>query len=171
MSAISPATNHNFTISLVETASAGALISATIGMPPQGGFSECTGLELVIPAESYAEGGNNGTQLKFPGRATWSNLHLKRGVVTDASLWRWHNDFVEGQGKRRDGVITLLDDAGSTVRVWRFRRGLPVKWSGPALNASQSAVAVEEIEIAHEGLRQTGAGSGSLADNLASLFG
>jgi hypothetical protein len=49
------------------------------------------------------------------------------------------------------------------VRTWRFTRGIPVRWAGPSLNAMQAQVAIEEIEIAHEGLRQTGAGGGSVA--------
>lgn len=165
-----PVLGFNFTISLAESASAGAFVQAAFGSPPQGGFSECSGLELVMQPESYAEGGNNGALLKFQGRASWSNLRLKRGIVTSADLWRWHADFVEGKGKRRDGVISLLDEAGATVRVWRFRRGLPVAWRGPSLNAMQGQVAIEEIEIAHEGLTQTGAGSGSLADTISNLF-
>jgi phage tail-like protein len=166
-----PVLGFNFTISMADTASAGAFVQAAFGRPPQGGFAECSGLEVAIPAESYAEGGNNGTLLKFRGRATWTNLRLKRGVVTSADLWRWHNDFIEGGGTRRDGVITLLDERGGSVRAWRFFRALPVGWRGPAMNAMQAQVAVEEIEIAHEGLRQTGAGSGSLADTVANLFG
>jgi phage tail-like protein len=165
-----PVLGFNFSISLVETASSGAFLQAAVGLPPQGGFSECSGLEVSIPAETYAEGGNNGTLLKFAGRASWSNLKLKRGVITAATLWKWHQDYLEGHGKRRDGVITLLDERGKSVRVWRFRRGLPVRWAGPAMNALRAEVAVEEIEIAHEGLRQTGAGSGSLADTISNLF-
>lgn len=165
-----PVLGFNFSISLVETASTGAFIQATIGLPAQAGFSECSGLEVTLQPETYPEGGNNGTLLKFAGRAAWSNIRLKRGIVTKADLWRWHNDYIEGNGKRRDGVISLLDEAGRTVRVWRFRRGLPVRWAGPAMNAMQAQVAVEEIEIAHEGLRQTGAGSGSLVDTIANIF-
>jgi phage tail-like protein len=166
-----PVLAYNFTIAFSESAGVGSLIQLAVGRPPAGGFAECSGLEVGIPAESYAEGGNNGTTLKFVGRANWTNIKLRRGVVTSADLWRWHQDFIEGAGKRRDGVISLLDDRGETVRVWRFVRGLPVRWSGPAMHAGQSQVAVEEIEIAHEGLRQTGAGSGSLADTVSSLAG
>ena len=165
-----PALGFNFSVSLAESGTAGATIQAIAGRPPQGGFSECSGLEVSISPETYAEGGNNGTLLKFTGRASWPNIKLKRGVITSADLWRWHNDYVEGNGRRRDGVISLLNQKGKTVRVWRFRRGLPVRWVGPALNAMQAQVAIEEIEIAHEGLRQTGAGSGSLADTVANLF-
>lgn len=165
-----PALAFNFSISLVESASAGALFQGVVGRPAQGGFSECSGLEVTIPAETYAEGGNNGTLLKFTGRAAWSNIKLRRGVVTSADLWRWHYDYIEGHGRRRDGVITLLDERGKSVRVWRFVQGLPVRWAGPSLDAMQSHVAIEEIEIAHQGLRQTGAGSGSLVDTVSNLF-
>jgi len=165
-----PVLGFNFTLSMVETGSPGAFVQATIGRPPAGGFSECSGLELTIPAETYAEGGNNGTMLKFTGRAAWSNIKLKRGVVSSADLWRWHYDYVEGKGKRRDGVISLLDETGKSVRVWRFVQGLPVRWAGPSLEAAQAHVAIEEIEIAHQGLRQTGAGSGSLVDTISNLF-
>jgi phage tail-like protein len=165
-----PALAHNFTITFADSAGVGALIQLAVGTPPVAGFAECSGLEVGIPAESYAEGGNNGTTLKFVGRANWSNIKLRKGIVTSADLWKWHYDFIEGSGKRRDGIISLLDDQGDTVRVWRFVRGLPVRWLGPAMNAAQSQVAIEEIEIAHEGLRQTGAGSGSVADTISNLF-
>ena len=91
-----PVLGFNFTISLVETASAGAFIQATVSLPPQGGFSECSGLEVTISPESYPEGGNNGTLLKFTNRASWSNIRLRRGVVTSPDLWRWHLDYIEG---------------------------------------------------------------------------
>ncbi len=165
-----PILAHNFSVAFTQSAGVGALITLTVGTPPVAGFSECAGLEIGIPAESFAEGGNNGTTLKFVGRANWTNIKLRKGVVTSADLWRWHQDYVEGIGKRRDGIISLLDDRGETVRVWRFSRGLPVRWAGPPMHAGQSQIAIEEIEIAHEGLRQTGAGSGSLIDTVSNLF-
>ena len=165
---IDPVKGYNLTISLVDSASTAATIQLTVGLPPQGGFSECSGIELTMQPEEYHEGGNNGTVLKFPSRASWSNLRLRRGIVTSPDLWQWHSDFVDGHGKRRDGVITLTDEQGNSIRSWRFRRGLPVKWSGPALNALQSQVAVEEIEIAHEGLRESG--SDSLGAAITNLF-
>jgi phage tail-like protein len=119
-----------------------------------GGFAECSGLELTLQPEEYKEGGNNSAVLKFASRATWSNLILKRGITDVTDLWDWHFNFVEGRGRRRDGVIVLLDGARAPVQVWYFRRGLPVKYSGPALSATQNNVAIESIEIAHEGIHQ-----------------
>ena len=119
---------------------------------PAGGFSECSGLELGFDIEEYKEGGNNGTVVRFPTRAKWTNIRMKRGVALSDDLWLWHYGFVQGNVSRRDGVITLLDEQQNPVKVWSFKRGLAVKWTGPSLNAMQSQVAVEEIEIAHEGL-------------------
>jgi phage tail-like protein len=119
---------------------------------PAAGFSECSGLELALDIEEYKEGGNNGTVLRFPTSSKWTNLRLKRGIALSDDLWLWHYGFVQGTGMRRDGVVTLLDEQQNPVKAWSFKRGLPVKWTGPSLNATQSQVAFEEIEIAHEGM-------------------
>jgi phage tail-like protein len=119
---------------------------------PAAGFSECSGLELAFDIEEYKEGGNNGTVIRLPTRAKWTNLRLKRGIALSDDLGQWQYGFVQGNVSRRDGVVTLLDEQQNPVKVWSFKRGLPVKWTGPTLNAGQSQVAFEEIEIAHEGL-------------------
>jgi phage tail-like protein len=59
---------------------------------------------------------------------------------------------VKGEGKRKDGLIVLMNDAREPVKVWKFIKGVPMKWNGPTLNAAQSAVAIEALEISHEGL-------------------
>jgi len=149
-----PPLNHNFVVSLV--GSSGALAAgggaAIAGLANDAGFSECTGLELSMQPEEYKEGGRNGAVLKFPSRVTWTNLTLKRGAALSDELWNWHYGFVIGSGTRRDGVITLLDASRKPVSAWFFRRGLPVKYTGPSFNATQNTVAIEAIEIAHEGL-------------------
>ena len=151
-----PVLNHNFVISLLDSSSVSGLFGS-IGLSAifdaaLGGFSECGGLEMSLQVEEFREGGNNGRLLKFPTRVTWSNITLKKGVTSSTELWDWHYSFTEGKGKRRDGVIVLLDDKQVPHNVWYFRRGLPVKYTGPALNATQSSVAIESVEIAHEGL-------------------
>lgn len=118
-----------------------------------GGFSECSGLEMSLDVEEYREGGANGTVRKFPTRVKWTNLRLRRGMANADDLWNWHYGFVEGKAKRRDGVVVLQNDLHVPVKVWSFTRGLPIKWTGPSLNAAQSQVAVEELEIGHEGLK------------------
>lgn len=154
---VDPLLAYNFQISLLDSSSslaqriATVTLSAIVG-PPIAGFSECSGLETSLDVEEYMEGGNNGTVLKFPTRVKWNNIVLKRGIGADSELWDWYYGFVEGNGKRRDGLITLQNERHESHTVWAFRRGLPVKYSGPSLNAAQSNVAIESIEIAHEGL-------------------
>jgi phage tail-like protein len=153
-----PLKGYNFLISLLDSSSSLALAlniaSVALGDTAAGGFSECSGLEMSLDIEEYREGGRNGEYLKFPSRVRWSNLLLKRGVTSSTTLWDWHYSFVEGRGKRRDGIIFLQDDTHTPHNVWYFRRGLPLKYSGPALNAAQSSVAIEALEITHEGLYQ-----------------
>lgn len=172
-----PPLAHNFVISLLDTSSTlsavgGAALSAILDVA-LGGFSEASGLEASLKTEDYNEGGRNGGALRFPTRVQWSNLVLKKGLSAGTALWDWHYGFVEGRGKRRDGVIVLLTDLKVPHNIWTFRRGLPVKYSGPSLNAAQNAVAVESIEIAHEGLWQLpyvgyGAAAAGAAAGLAS---
>jgi phage tail-like protein len=168
-----PPLNHNFAISLLDSTSSlapgGALGLA--GLVTAGGFSECTGLEMAMQPEEYKEGGRNGAVLRFVNRVTWSNITLKKGASLGTELWDWHYGFVIGAGRRRDGVIALLDAGHAPAVVWFFRRGLPVKYTGPALNATQNTVAIEAIEIAHEGIHLVpgfglGAGAGTLAGRV-----
>jgi phage tail-like protein len=165
-----PARVFNFEISLLDSKSALTSIALTTGLAPAAGFLECTGLEATMPAEEYREGGRNGGVLKFPARVAHANIKLRRGVAFDADLWMWHYGFVEGQGKRRDGTITLLSDEGKPVRIWQFTRGLPVRWTGPAFNALNSQVAIEELEISHEGFRMQSPGTREVVDAIKGLF-
>src|SRR5579859_1490973 len=142
---------YNFLITLVDSGSNAS--SSTQKGSAVGGFSECNGLEASIQTEDYQEGGNNSTTLKFPKHIAYTNIRLKRGIVVSDDLWNWFNDFIEGKGKRKDGTITLRDEQQKAVKTWRFKRGIPVKWTGPTLNAMQSQVAIQELEIAHEGLK------------------
>ncbi len=156
-----PVLGYNFLVTFVDSASMlGALVGG-IDLTAVGGFSEASGLETSLEVEEYKEGGRNDRVRKFPTRNTWTNLRLKRGLARSEDLWRWYYDFVEGRGKRRDLTVTLQNDLHLPVRVWHFHRALPVKWSGPSLNAGQSEVAVEELEIAHEGFKLVASAGGS----------
>lgn len=155
---VDPVLNHNFVISLIDTSSTlgilgSAALSAVLDVAV-GGFTECSGLEMSLKTEDYKEGGRNGHVLRFPTRVEWSNIVLKRGVSAGTTLWDWHYGFVEGKGKRRDGMIVLLNDLHIPNNIWFFRRGLPVKYTGPTMNATQNNVAVESLELVHEGIYQ-----------------
>jgi phage tail-like protein len=151
---VDPYRAFNFLITLVDSGSSTGTAQPPAQAKPAGGFSECSGLEMSMDIEEYKEGGNNGLILRFPTRVKWANLRLKRGLALAEDLWLWHFNFAQGKVVRRDGVVTLQDEQQNPVKVWSFTRGLPVKWTGPTLNAAQNQLAIEEIEIAHEGLKR-----------------
>ena len=150
---IDPLSTFNFYITLIDSSNvAGTLITAALNYLVAG-FSECSGIDATTEIMDYKEGGVNDYVRKFATRTSYSNLTLKHGVIfLYDDLWTWHNDWVQGNGKRKDGLIVLLDESRSPAKVWKFKRGIPSKWVGPSLNATQSNVAIESLEIAHEGL-------------------
>lgn len=116
-------------------------------------FQEVSGLSVQIHTEDFTEGGANHTTRKVITGASYSNIILKRGLC-NTSMYQWIEDFLYGNHiQRLSGDIKLLGDDGSVVQVFHFERGIPVKWTGPSLNSMSSAIATEELEIAHEGLR------------------
>jgi phage tail-like protein len=116
------------------------------------GFSECSGLESTLEVEEYQEGGVNDRVHKFPSRFTFSNITLTRGISVDHSLREWHQNLLRGQAERRDGLIIMMNEKREQVLAWKFEKGLPVKWTGPGLNATASETGTEALEIAHERL-------------------
>ena len=117
-----------------------------------GGFSECQGLGYETDVETYVEGGVNDVVHKFPGHAKQSNLTLKRGIVS-RQLWQWYRDAARGAPQARNLSIAVYAADGTTKTMeFRCDRAFPVKWTGPDLNAKQSEVAVETLELCHRGL-------------------
>ena len=143
----------NFYVTLLDTPNVvGTLLNAAFNYAVAG-FSECSGLDVTLEVMEFREGGVNDFVHKFQTRASHGNLTLKRGLIyLEDDLWTWHQDFVQGSGKRKDGLVVLMDESRKPSKVWKFKRGIPMKWVGPSLNAIQSAVAIESLEIAHEGL-------------------
>jgi phage tail-like protein len=149
---LDPLPAFNFLITLIDNSSTFSAIKSGVTGLALGGFSECTGLETTLETVDYREGGVNDRVHKFPTRNAYTNIVLKRGVGLGEDLWLWHEEFVQGKGKRRDGFIILQNELKVPIKIWSFSRGLPVKWTGPSLNAGQSAVSIESMEIAHEKL-------------------
>jgi phage tail-like protein len=118
------------------------------------GFSEVSGLASETDVIEYRVGSESNTARKLPGLTKYANIVLRRGVTQDADLWNWRKTVVDGNVDRRNGSIILLDDDRTEVVRWNFFSGWISKWEGPALNASGNEVAIETIEIAHEGLQR-----------------
>lgn len=117
------------------------------------GFRECSGLDSTQTPIEYREGDEKQiTVRKLPGMVTYSNITLGRGVTDDDELWRWRQTAMTGNVERKNGSIVLLDDTGAEKMRWNFREGWPTRWSGPSFNATGSELAIEQLEIAHEGI-------------------
>lgn len=123
------------------------------------GFAECSGLGMETKVFEYKEGGNNSTTLKFAESTTYSNVVLKRGMTKANDLINWHMEVVNGTFgvNKRDGdtniAILLMDDKGSEVKRWSLKRAFPVKWTGAEFKATGNEVAIETLELAHEGIQ------------------
>jgi phage tail-like protein len=115
------------------------------------GFSEVSGSTTETEVIEYREGADKGPTRKLPGLTKFSNITLKRGLTNDRSLWDWRKTVIDGATQRANVTLTLLDESRQPVVVWKIRNAWPSKWEGPALNAKSSDVAIETLELAHEG--------------------
>lgn len=118
-----------------------------------GGFTEVSGLRSETEVEEYREGGVNTHVHRFPKVTKYPSLVLKRGVTNSVELWNWYKDVAEGIVERKNGSVVLLDQAGDEIWRWNFFDSYPVKWIGPELKASRAEIAVEVLEIVHNGLK------------------
>ncbi len=121
----------------------------------QAGFKTCSGLEFTQDAGTYREGTDPTLGMrKLPGLITSSNITLARGIADKSELWDWRKLIMDGKvGQARKNIsIILMDDEGNVKVQWDLRECWPSKWSGPSLDATSSEVAVETLEIAHEGV-------------------
>lgn len=117
-------------------------------------FHEVSGFDSTIDVIEHREGGDNTTPRKLPGITKHSNIVLKWGMTDDQDLYRWHRDTVRGNVQRRNGSIVLLDRRGQEVARWNFFNAWPAKWDGPDFSAEGNDVAIETLELAHEGVER-----------------
>jgi phage tail-like protein len=115
-------------------------------------FSECSGLDVTVAADSYQEGGDNGVTLKFPGRVDYSNLQLKRGIAESTDLFDWMMAVTRGEHVRKNVSVQVVTPDMTVIRTWQFKEAFPVKWTGPSLQSTGSSAVVEALDLAHEGL-------------------
>lgn len=120
-------------------------------LPPVG-FSDCTGLQMEVETQEYMEGGLNTHTWRFAGRAKQANVTFKRGIVNKV-LWDWFQAIAVGNFRARNCTIAVQDESGSSdVIEFQLVDAFPVKWIGPDLGATQNNLAVETMEVAHQGL-------------------
>ncbi len=125
-----------------------------------GAFNGISGLGASFEVEKIVEGGQNEFVHQRPKGITWNNIVLRRGVTDSEAMYKW---FKDSSGEKFAGnsnkiefkscVIMALEADGDISREWGIFEAFPVRWTGPTLSADSSEVAVEELEIAHHGLR------------------
>jgi phage tail-like protein len=123
-----------------------------------GGFRECSGLDSTQEPIEYRVGdGEPLTVRKLPGLVKYSNVSLKWGILDDDAIWNWRTEAVDGklENLRRLITISLLDDLGNPKKHWNLVNAWPTKWTGASFNATANEVAIETLEIAHEGITRT----------------
>lgn len=118
------------------------------------GFSEVSGLNVENQMIEYRDGYSKEYHtIKMPGMQKFANLSLKRGVIkSDNQFYDWLNTVKLNKIERRDMIINLLDEEHAPVMTWKVKNAWPVKVEGPGLKANGNEVAIETLEIAHEGL-------------------
>lgn len=117
-------------------------------------FSEVSGLNIETQVIEYRHGlSPEFSMVKMPGIQKFGNITLKRGIFKkDNDYFKWLNTTKMNTVERRDITISLLDENHAPVIVWKVKNAFPVKLEGPGLKASGNEVAIESMEIAHEGL-------------------
>ena len=125
-------------------------------------FQEVSGLSVDIEVEEYREGGENRFSHKFPKRAKYPNLTLKRGFLNDSAVIDWFKNAMDTfftvviyDFKPADILVTLMDEAREPLAVWKVIQAYPVKYAASGFNATQNAVMVETIELAYQYFERT----------------
>ncbi|MFO5437505.1 MAG: phage tail protein [Dolichospermum sp.] len=117
------------------------------------GFRECSGLTATRAAGTYREGTDKTlTQRQIPGLNSYGNISLKRGITDNQELWKWHKTLQDGTAERRNVSIILADDQGQEKIRWHLENCWPTTWNAPDFNATSDEVAIETLELVHEGI-------------------
>lgn len=118
------------------------------------GFSEVSGLNIETKIIEYRDGiSPEYSKIKMPGMMEYPNITLKRGTFAgDNEFYNWLNTVSLNTIERRDLTISLLNESHDPVVVWKVRNAFPVKVQSTDLKADGNEVAIETLELAHEGL-------------------
>ena len=113
-------------------------------------FQEVSGLSVDLDTEEFKEGGENRFVHKLPVRTKYSDLTLKRGLLTDSKMIKWCRDAIEDfKFKPIDIDIKLLDESGSPLLMWSIIHAYPIHWSVSDLNSTDSKLAVETLKLSY----------------------
>ncbi len=119
----------------------------------KGGFTKMSGLQVETEIEDFREGGENDFIHTLPTATKYQNVILERGVI-DHALWDWHRKVRNGNIERKTVWVVILDQQGNEAVRWSFKQAWPIRWQGPELKADSNTVAVESIELVHQGIEK-----------------
>ena len=118
----------------------------------QAGFSEVTGFDSTVDVIDYREGNEATHVRKLPGLTKYGNISLKWGITDSMEIYNWHQEAVKGNILRKNISIIVIDEAGNDKARWDFAAAWPTKYDAPDFNAKGNEVAIESLEIVHEGM-------------------
>jgi len=116
------------------------------------GFLSVEGIETLTEVVHYREGNEAAETRKLPGLHKFTNITLKRGVTANRELWDWRKTVLDGQTQRKSGSIIVLDESRQEVMRVNFLSAWPCRWKIGELDAMESEVLIEELELVVEGL-------------------
>ncbi|CAJ1317740.1 MULTISPECIES: phage tail protein [Paenibacillus] len=126
-----------------------------VGSITQAGFTEVSGYDSTVEIVEYREGNEVTTPRKLPGLTKYGNITLKWGVTDSTELYKWLEDCSNGTITRQDVTITAIDETGQDKAAWQIIQAWPTKYTAPNFNGSGKEVAIETIELAHEGMKRS----------------
>jgi phage tail-like protein len=118
------------------------------------GFSECTGLNSEQNVIDYREGQEVITPRKLPGLTKFGNITLKRGISVDKTIFQWRKTITDGDIERKNLSIVLQNEKHDEVVRWNVVNAWPSKYTAPDLKATANEIAIEAVELTHEGLER-----------------
>lgn len=120
---------------------------------PRAGFAEVGGLTAEGDSVDYREGTDLQSNVrKLPALRKYPNITLRRGETQDKAFWQWYTNIMNGEPDRRNVTIVLMNERREPVLRWHAENAWINKIEGPSLKASSNDVAMESVELVHEGL-------------------
>lgn len=114
-------------------------------------FTEVSGLSVEMGTEEIPEGGENRFVQKYPTRAKYPELVLKRGLLRDSEVWKWTRQCIEDFRIEPKSVdIKLLNEKHEPLMTWHVVGAYPTKWAVSDLNAANNAVVVESLQLFYQ---------------------
>jgi phage tail-like protein len=121
------------------------------------GFSECTFADTTTDPVEYREGNELPVFRKLSGLTKYGNITLKWGITDSKELYQWRQDVIDtgADGKRKNMSIILIDEAGKDKSRWDIQNAWPSKYDPSDFSSKGNEVAIETLEIVHEGFKRS----------------